>query len=274
MAQTNGLYEQVLEYARSEIDEATSKVEEMRQSLQLLEARVEAAKSVYEAVAARLNLEDEEASVPLQEAVYTPPIPLQTDPAPPVQPEVSFPTPDPAVAASQPVAAEPTPDFSSQVNSVPEAAPEPIAASLPPEPAPEPVATEPPPTGLPEPVATEPPPAGLPEPMAAPLPPEPAPEPVETPTPTPGNGTSDGFSVDLIRQHLEQGAQRAAEADGQTSAPVERAVPEPAPESVSTPPPASEPAAPAQSGAASPGGFELSEADRALIGEYLRSKQG
>ena len=117
MAQTNGLYEQVLEYARSEIDEATSKVEEMRQSLQLLEARVEAAKSVYEAVAARLNLEDEEASVPLQEAVYTPPIPVQADPAPPVQPEVSFPTPDPAVAA------EPTSNFPPQVNSVPEAAP-------------------------------------------------------------------------------------------------------------------------------------------------------
>ena len=237
MAQTNGLYEQVLEYARREIDEATSKVEEMRQSLQLLEARVEAAKSVYEAVAARLNLEDEEASMPLQGAIYTPPLPLQVDPEPPIEPEVSFPTPDPAVAGSQPVAAEPTPNFPPQVDSAPEAAPEPIAA--------------------------EPPPAA-------------APEPVEMSTPAQGNGTSDDFSVDLIRQHLEQRAQRAAEADQQASAPVARAVPEPAPEpeSVATPPPAPEPAAPAQSEASSPGGFELSEADRALIGEYLRSKQG
>lgn len=53
------LYEQVLEHARREIDATASQVEELRRALGLLEARVEAAKAVYEAAAARLNLEDE-----------------------------------------------------------------------------------------------------------------------------------------------------------------------------------------------------------------------
>ena len=53
------LYEQVLEYAKREMDEAAAKMGDMEQSLQLLEARVEAAKAVYQAVASRLNLEDE-----------------------------------------------------------------------------------------------------------------------------------------------------------------------------------------------------------------------
>lgn len=55
----NDLYEQVLEHARREIDASVSQVEELRRALGLLEARVEAAKAVYEAAAARLNLQDE-----------------------------------------------------------------------------------------------------------------------------------------------------------------------------------------------------------------------
>ena len=57
------LYEQVLEYAKREMDEAAHKMEDIKQSLQLLEARVEAAKAVYQAVASGLNLEDESGGV-------------------------------------------------------------------------------------------------------------------------------------------------------------------------------------------------------------------
>ena len=53
------LYEEVLEHARREIDASASRVDQMRRALGLLEARVEAAKAVYEAAAARLNLQDE-----------------------------------------------------------------------------------------------------------------------------------------------------------------------------------------------------------------------
>ncbi|MDE2888715.1 MAG: hypothetical protein OXR72_10900 [Gemmatimonadota bacterium] len=53
------LYEEVLEHARREINASASQVEELRRALNLLEARVEAAKAVYEAAAARLNLQDE-----------------------------------------------------------------------------------------------------------------------------------------------------------------------------------------------------------------------
>ena len=55
----NDLYEEVLEHARREIESSASQVEELRRALGLLEARVEAAKAVYEAAAARLNLQDE-----------------------------------------------------------------------------------------------------------------------------------------------------------------------------------------------------------------------
>jgi len=55
----SSLYEQTLEYARREIDEASAQIVQLREHLSCLEARVEAAKSVYEAVAARLNIEDE-----------------------------------------------------------------------------------------------------------------------------------------------------------------------------------------------------------------------
>ena len=57
MTKSNGrrgnLYEQVLDHTRREIDEASSKIDELRQTLRLLESRVEAAKSVYAAVATR-----------------------------------------------------------------------------------------------------------------------------------------------------------------------------------------------------------------------------
>ena len=92
MTQSNGkrgtLYEQVLDYARREIDEASSKIDELRRTLSLLEARVEAAKAVYEAVAARLNLEDElEEGAEFQEASYLEaPPPLQA-PEPPEERE-------------------------------------------------------------------------------------------------------------------------------------------------------------------------------------------
>lgn len=53
------VYERVLDFARREIEEASAEMDELRRALRRLEGRVEAAKSVYEAVAARLNLEDE-----------------------------------------------------------------------------------------------------------------------------------------------------------------------------------------------------------------------
>ena len=53
------LYEQTLEHARREIDEASAQISRLREHLSYLEARMVAAKSVYEAVAARLNIEDE-----------------------------------------------------------------------------------------------------------------------------------------------------------------------------------------------------------------------
>lgn len=70
------VYEQVLDHARREIEDASAKIEELRKTLSLLEARVEAAKSVYEAVAARLNLEDEGN---LAEAAYPEPPPRLED---------------------------------------------------------------------------------------------------------------------------------------------------------------------------------------------------
>ncbi len=53
------LYEQVLDNARREIEDALAIMEELRQSLRQVETRVEAAQSIYNAVTARLNLEDE-----------------------------------------------------------------------------------------------------------------------------------------------------------------------------------------------------------------------
>lgn len=70
----SSLYEQTLEYARREIDEASAQVARLREHLSYLEARMEAAKSVYEAVAARLNIEDESVEAS-QEEVDTRPVP-------------------------------------------------------------------------------------------------------------------------------------------------------------------------------------------------------
>ncbi|MYD62817.1 MAG: hypothetical protein F4W91_17400 [Gemmatimonadetes bacterium] len=53
------LYEQVLDNARREIEDALAIIDELRQSIRQVEARVEAAQSIYNAVTARLNLEDE-----------------------------------------------------------------------------------------------------------------------------------------------------------------------------------------------------------------------
>ncbi len=104
------LYEQVLEHARREIDEASGKIEELRRTLQLLDARVEAAKSVYEAVAARLNLEDEleeeseayPVSPPPEQAPEPPEEPAAEaapDLAPPTQSEAPDPPAEPIESA-------------------------------------------------------------------------------------------------------------------------------------------------------------------------------
>ena len=103
------LYEQVLEHARREIDDASAKTEELRRTLQLLEARVEAAKSVYEAVAARLNLEDELEEEPEAQA-YPETVPPQQAPEPPEESIEALPKAPPAVeVAVPPEPAEPEP---------------------------------------------------------------------------------------------------------------------------------------------------------------------
>lgn len=271
------LYEQVLDFARKEIEDASSQMEELRRALHLVEARVEAAKSVYESVAARLNLEDEledEAQLGLTELSHNASVSQQNTP-PAFAPQPSESTPPVAKAPEEP----------------PVFAPEPPLA--PPTPAP-PVAKQP---------APEEPPVFAPEP-AAPVPQQSAPVPAppqQAPAPAPAppqsnekqpveasgapasqsNGASDGFSMDLIRKHLEareRAAQKASQAPAMrpetppepvVQAPVQKA-PAPAP-----PPPA--PAPKTETPAASQpaqGGFPgLSEADRALIGEYLRSKR-
>ena len=60
------IYEQILDNARREIEDALAIIDELRQSIRQVEARVEAAQSIYNAVTARLNLEDE-----LAEEKYT-----------------------------------------------------------------------------------------------------------------------------------------------------------------------------------------------------------
>ena len=84
------LYEQVLDNARREIEDALAIMEELRQSIRQVEARVEAAQLIYNAVTARLNLEDE-----LTEEIHLdalPNIPLvepskvASEPSPPSEP--------------------------------------------------------------------------------------------------------------------------------------------------------------------------------------------
>lgn len=186
MATSNGrrssVYDQVLDQARREIDEASSKIDEVRRTLHLMEARAEAAKAVYEAVAARLNLEDElQDETAFQEAPYP-------DSPPPVQ------------------------------------APEPPEETVSAEPA--------------------------------------------------ANEQESGFSMDLIRRHLEQKSSGTQEAE----LPPPEELPEPPPveeqivQSAITEAPKSEPAA-EDSAEPSGGAFpELSEAERRLIEEHMRSR--
>jgi hypothetical protein len=212
--QNGTLYEQVLDFARREIEDASSKIDELRRSLHLLEARVEAAKSVYESVAARLNLEDElEEEARIDAYVAVPPSQLPEPPEEPAHRVVqSFPVAERPV--QRPEAEMPRTAFSS--------------------PAP-------------------------PKPKMTPNPP-----PVVSEVPN-NNGTSDGFTMDLIRRHLEE-REKAAQAVSQ--APLR---PQPKPQmEAPTPAPVSQPEQPAPTQGGFPG---LSEADRALIGEYLRSKR-
>ena len=78
------VYERVLDFARREIEEASAEMDELRQALRRLEERVEAAKSVYEAVAARLNLEDELAEEAHRDGM--PDMPLSEEPEPQAEP--------------------------------------------------------------------------------------------------------------------------------------------------------------------------------------------
>jgi|SaaInl7_200m_RNA_FD_contig_41_128335_length_1041_multi_14_in_0_out_0_2 outer membrane biosynthesis protein TonB len=202
------LYEKVLEHARREIDEASGKIEDLRLTLQLLEARVEAAKSVYEAVAARLNLEDELEGEP--EAQAYPVAPPEQAPEPPEEPEVVAPPP----VQHQPV--------------------QPLPAPEPPE---EPVLQAPVVEQVPA-VAEQ-----------TPVPEISAEAPVaQAATEGSGNGNG-GFSMDLIRRHFEQKGDVATD-----QAP-------PSPSSGQAAKPAGNSAFP-----------ELSEAERKLIEEHMRSR--
>ena len=86
------VYERVLNFARREIEEASAEMDELRRALRRLEGRVEAAKSVYEAVAARLNLEDELAEE--ADVDDLPDLPLSEESA--ASPEESEPQAEPA----------------------------------------------------------------------------------------------------------------------------------------------------------------------------------
>ena len=183
MATSNGrrssVYDQVLDQARREIDESSLKIDEARRTLHLMEARAEAAKAVYEAVAARLNLEDElQDETVFQEAPYP-------DSPPPVQ------------------------------------APEPPEETVSAEPA--------------------------------------------------ANGQESGFSMNLIRRHLEQ---KSSGTQAELPPPEELPEPPPVEEQIVQPAiteaPKSEPVA-EDSAEPRSGAFpELSEAERRLIEEHLR----
>jgi len=267
------LYEQVLDFARREIEDASSSIDELRRSLHLLESRVEAAKSVYESVAARLNLEDEleNEEIQLDAPTYAA---SQPSVEPPVQPEppMVVPEPPPQAPVSQEPLIPPPP--------VPEPPPQaPVLQEplIPPPPAPES------PMFAPEPPAqaATPSPEPAPQAFASPLttPPIPTSEPSAEPAPdTSGNnGASDDFSMDLIRRHLEErdnAAQKASTVPprrpGVAPSPSSESIPTPAP----APAPVPEPEAKSEQPAAQGGFPGLSKADRDLIGEYLRSKRG
>ena len=202
------LYEKVLEHARREIDEASGKIEDLRLTLQLLEARVEAAKSVYEAVAARLNLEDELEGEP--EAQAYPVAPPEQAPEPPEEPEVVAAPPVQHQPVQRPPAPEPPEEPVLQAPAVEQA---PVVAEQ---------------TPVPE------------IPAEAPVP--------QAATEGSGNGNG-GFSMDLIRRHFEQKGEVATD-----QAP-------PSPSSDQATKPAGNSAFP-----------ELSEAERKLIEEHMRSR--
>lgn len=86
------VYEQVLDFARREIEEASAEMDELRQALRRLEGRVEAAKSVYEAVATRLNLEDELAEE--ADMADLPDMPLSEESEPQAEPAATTETQD------------------------------------------------------------------------------------------------------------------------------------------------------------------------------------
>ncbi|MDE2799467.1 MAG: hypothetical protein OXI94_12455 [Gemmatimonadota bacterium] len=87
------LYEQVLDNARREIEDALAIIDELRQSIRQVEARVEAAQSIYNAVTARLNLEDE-----LTEEIHLDTLPN----IPPVEPSEVASEPSPPSEPSKP----------------------------------------------------------------------------------------------------------------------------------------------------------------------------
>lgn len=197
--QNGTLYEQVLDFARREIEDASSKIEELRRSLNLLEARVEAAKSVYEAVAARLNLEDELEGEAMRDL--------------PAYAEVPLPAPEPP----EEVVLEEDKVISEVPSSVRR------AASLPGD---------------------------------APSARQPVSRSKSAAEGSGGNGISDGFAMDLIRRHLD--AKETASRKAEQTPP--RPVPMPSPVQAKVEQPTE----------GYPG---LSETDRALISEYLRSKR-
>jgi len=263
------LYEQVLDFARKEIEDASSQMDELRHALHLVEARVEAAKSVYESVAVRLNLEEE-----LEDEAR-----LSSTPLPGISGQ---PRQGPPTDASDQLPQDYTPPIQ-----VPQTETEPAIAPLPafvPEPEPElpaPIAQAPiQPPVMPEPPAPIAPPPAPPIIASRPPAPEPqAPDPVPFAPEAPvsqGNGSSDGFGMDLIRKHLEAREKAAGVA---SQAPTRRPEPPseaPPPFVQAAAPPAESESAPEPSAETQPaqGGFPgLSEADRALIGEYLRSKR-
>ena len=227
------LYEQVLELAKREIDEAASQMEDLKSSIQLLEARVEAAKSIYESVAARLNLEDEDQSgyaSAYQEPPKEVPEPPESAPAvaapPESVPEAPPAVPEPAVPSEpEPAVASPPADDLSLIRQH-------LAQKL---------------DGN---GSTQ----EIPPPAAPPVP--------DAPSSEPSGDEKDAFSMELIRRHLAEKSQTEGPA---SAAPPPPSVPP-------TPPPVeskTEPDAPTSE--PSQGG--LSDADRELIGAYLRSKQ-
>lgn len=86
------VYERVLDFARREIEEASAEMDELRRALRRLEERVEAAESVYEAVAARLNLEDELAEEADGDSL--PDLPLSEESEPQTEPAATDETQD------------------------------------------------------------------------------------------------------------------------------------------------------------------------------------